>query len=201
MEIKHILFLGIFAIGLYYWYDSRPITHEGKGQVAPNQPVQTDTKTIVFGFKEDYTVLPLADFEITARVLSRKRYRLDKEAKISPVDLALGWGPMSDDEVLSGLKISQSGRWYRWRSKTRELPVSRQQIEHNSANMHLIPADKEVEKAIKRAKKGDIVRFSGHLVRVHDKSGWTWVSSLTRKDTGAGACEVVFVKQFEIVTG
>ena len=200
MNIKFILILSLMAFGIYFWYDGRPITHEGKGQVALNQPVQTPTKTIVFGFKDDYTVLPLADFNITARVLSRKRYWLGTEAELAPVDLALGWGPMSDDEVLAGLKISQSGRWYRWRPKTRELPVPREQIEHNSANMHLIPADKDIEKAIKSAKKGDIVRFKGHLVRINRGSDWHWVSSVSRTDTGGGACEVIFVKEFELVT-
>ena len=200
MKKRHVILLGLIAIGAYYWYDTRPITHAGKGQVAPAQPLQTPTEASAFGFKDDYTIQPLADFEITARVLSRRRYRLDKESNLAPVDLALGWGPMSDDAVLSGLRITQRGRWYRWNSSTRNLPVPRRQIEHNSANMHLIPADKTTDREIKSAKTGDVVRFSGHLVRVQHTTGWRWVSSLTRTDTGSGACEVVFVQQFEVIT-
>lgn len=200
MKIKFILILGLVAFGIYYWYDGRPISHEGKGQVVPVQPLQTVTKAKVFGFGDGFTVLPLADFDITARVLSRKRYWMGTEAELAPVDLALGWGQMSDDKVLSELKISQSGRWYRWRSRSRNLPVPRDQIEHNSANMHLVPADDDIESLIKSAKKGDIVRLKGHLVRINKGNGWHWQSSLSRTDTGNGACEVIFVKEFEIIT-
>jgi hypothetical protein len=37
------------------------------------------------------TLTPLAGFSIDARVLSRRDYRSDREAELSPVDLALGW--------------------------------------------------------------------------------------------------------------
>jgi hypothetical protein len=39
-------------------------------------------------------------------VLSVERYRTGREAEISPVDFALGWGSMSDDAVTSKLDIS-----------------------------------------------------------------------------------------------
>jgi hypothetical protein len=198
MNIKFILILGLIAFGIYFWYDGRPITHEGKGQVAPDQPVQTVTKSKVFGFGDGFTVLPLADFDITARVLSRKRYWFGTEAELAPVDLALGWGPMSDDAVISELKISQRNRWFYW--KCRKFPIPREEIEHNAANMHLVPENDDIESSIKSVKKGDIVQFKGHLVRINRGNDWHWQSSISRTDTGNGACEVVFVKEFEIIT-
>ncbi|HXK49907.1 MAG TPA: hypothetical protein PKW56_05530 [Clostridiales bacterium] len=197
MNIKFILILGLTAFGIYYWYDGRPVTHKGKGQVAKEQPRQTATKAKVFTFGDDFLITPLADFEITARVLSRERYWLGTEAELAPVDLALGWGPMSDDKVLSELKISQRNRWFYW--KCRKYPIPRDQIEHNAANMHLIPADDGIESLIKSVKTGSIVRFRGHLVRINRPDGWHWESSMSRTDTGDHACEVVFVKEFEIL--
>jgi hypothetical protein len=44
---------------------------------------------------------------------------------------------------------------------------------------------------------GSLVRFSGYLVKVEAPDGWAWVSSLTRDDTGAGACELVWVDDLE----
>ena len=35
--------------------------------------------------------------------------------------------------------------------------------------------------------------FSGSLVRIKAKDGWYWNTSLTRNDTGAHACEVIWV--------
>jgi hypothetical protein len=43
------------------------------------------------------------------------------------------------------------------------------------------------------------VRLSGYLVEVLGDDGWRWVSSLTREDTGTGACEVIWVEQIELL--
>ncbi len=105
---------------------------------------------------------------------------------------------MSDSQVIDALEISQSGRWYRWR--TEQLPVPRRQIETSSANMHIIPANDWVADDLADVRKGDVVEIRGHLVRADGASGWRWVSSLTRNDTGDGACEVVYARELRIVT-
>lgn len=197
MKIKYILILGLMAFGIYYWYDGRPVTHEGKGQIAKEKPRQTPSKAKVFTFGDGYLITPMADFDITARVLSKERYWLGTESELAPVDLALGWGPMSDDKVLSELKISQRNRWFYW--NCRKYPIPRDQIEHNAANMHLIPADDDIGSKIKGVKVGSLVRFKGHLVRVNRPDGWHWESSMSRTDTGNHACEVVFVKEFDVI--
>lgn len=63
---------------------------------------------------------------------------------------------------------------------------------------HLIPADAVVEKVLKRVRVGNIVHVSGYLVEARAGDGWRWVSSLTREDTGAGACELIWVEQVEL---
>ena len=39
---------------------------------------------------------------------------MDRESDLAPVDLALGWGRMSDEAILKDIQISQSGRFYFW---------------------------------------------------------------------------------------
>ena len=51
---------------------------------------------------------------------------------------------------------------------------------------------------IKGARKGQVVALEGYLVKVISKDGWWWKSSLTRNDTGNGACEVIWVEEVEI---
>ena len=167
----------------------------GPGEVAPRTPIQSEAELAPFS-REDYNITPVADFDIEARVLGRKNYRVDAGAKLSPVDLALGWGPMSDETVLDQIDISQSGRFYRWRTDV--LPIPRQEIEHNSANMHLIPANDAVEDQLKRLRKGQVVRIQGHLVNVDREDGWYWYTSQTRTDTGGGSCELVFVERVAV---
>lgn len=65
--------------------------------------------------------------------------------------------------------------------------------------MHLIPANREIDERIRDAGEGDVVSFSGYLVRIEEENGWSWTSSLRRDDTGAGACEVVLVEAFSIL--
>jgi len=40
---------------------------------------------------------------------------------------------------------------------------------------------------------GDVVRIDGWLIRIDGDEGWHWQSSLSREDSGAGACELVLV--------
>ena len=130
-------------------------------------------------------------------MLGTEHYRLDREARLSPVDLALGWGRMSDTAVLERIRITQSGRFYYW--STDDFPIPRREIETSSANMHMIPADERVEAALKAIRKGQTVIVRGYLVEARGADGWRWRSSLTREDTGAGACELVWVESVSTI--
>jgi hypothetical protein len=45
---------------------------------------------------------------------------------------------------------------------------------------------------LRDVREGERVRIDGWLVEAHAPDGWRWRSSLSRDDTGAGACEVVY---------
>ncbi|HJP97912.1 MAG TPA: hypothetical protein VJ862_05045 [Rhodanobacteraceae bacterium] len=180
----------------WWWLGSRPIARAA-GVLAPDDPVQVDFDAPQPPIaSNDATLHPLARFSLTARVLSRDDYRFDAEADLSPTDLAFGWGRMSDTAVLRDIDISQSGRFYYWQVKS--FPIPRREIETHSANMHMIPANAVVSHELKRVRVGDIVTLVGLLVEVDKPGGWHWRSSMTRTDTGDGACEVVYVQSLEI---
>lgn len=162
----------------------------------PDSPSQTATSGAPFEFR-GYQVKPLAEFAVRARVLSREDYYVGKEADLSPVDLALGWKRMADPAVYETLNISQGGRWYRysWRDQP---PIPVQEIVESSANMHMIAATPVVERALKKARAGAYIRITGKLVEVQHPSGWRWTSSLTRSDSGANSCELVFVESVQV---
>lgn len=194
MRWKPLLFIGLIAFGAYQHFSNRAITHP-PGETASLTPQQSATDAVRFNH-QGYTITPLANVTLAARVLGREHYRLDRGAKLSPVDLALGWGPMSDEAVLSKLHISQSNRFYYWRAAT--LPIPRTQIEHHSANMHMIPATAEIENTLQSVQLGQTIQLTGYLVQASGQDGFTWKSSLTREDTGFGACELVYVTQASI---
>ena len=190
-----VLVLSFVLYGATRWWKNDSITH-GPGIIAPEQPEQERISSGEQFWYKDYQITPLAIFQLEARVLSAKRYRTGRESELSPVDLALGWGPMSDEEVLKELTIRQSNRFYYW--KVKRFPIPRKEIEQNSANMHLIPSNREIEKVIKTVRRGHIVAVEGYLVKINGQDGWRWKSSLTRNDTGNRACEVVWIDEIEI---
>ena len=185
----------MLMIGGYWAWRSSPVS-QGPGDVAPNDPIQIAIDSPQdFTFK-DYTVHPKARFQIEARVLGTERYHFDSGADLIPWDFALGWGPMSNDDVIEKLTIRQGARFYTW--STREFPIPRGEIEVHSANMHLIPATSSIARKMGRARKGHIVTMNGYLVHASGENGWSWKSSMTRDDTGPGACELVWVDSLEI---
>ncbi|MEI2456476.1 MULTISPECIES: hypothetical protein [Lysobacter] len=142
------------------------------------------------------TLTPLAGFSIEGRVLSRRDYRNGLTAEFSPTDLGIGWGRMREEAVLSKLRFSQEVRFLTYRFEG-EPPIPLQEMQRSSANLHIIPADAEVARALKRTHKDQRVRVHGWLVLADAGGGWRWQSSLTRTDTGDGACELVYACAIE----
>ena len=141
IKIGFILYLTYSLFQLFN--NDREISH-GPGVIAPKIPIQKDLKKKIPFEHKDYQINPLAFFKLEARVLHKKRYRFGREAELSPLDLALGWGPMSDEKILDEFRIRQSNRFYYWYSKN--LPISKMDVIENSSNMHLIPENEQVWK-------------------------------------------------------
>lgn len=194
MDKKLLVILVLAAVAYSVWRHE-PEIELGPGVSAPAIPIQNKAHNDVFDFK-GYTITPLQTISLQAKVLSRKNYLVGKESELSPIDLALGWGRMSDESILKDIKITQSNRWYHWRVDA--FPIPRKEIETHSANMHMIPANDEVKAAMKKANKGNVIKLEGYLVKA-TQGNWQWTSSLTRNDTGNGACELIFVKHFEVL--
>jgi hypothetical protein len=193
--MRKILAVGaIVALAWFLWPDSG-IRHP-PGVLVAGDPVQTAADQRDPWQKNGYTITALAEFELKARVLSRKRYWLDRESELAPVDLLLGWKKMSDQKVLDQLSLGQGSRWYSWSAD--RLPISESEIEAHCANMHIIPADAEVEKTLKSVRAGQIVTMKGFLICAQAPDGWSWRSSLSRTDKAGGSCELVWAEQLSV---
>ncbi len=200
-SMKRLLIGGAILAGLWLTFGrTKPpqvveapppaVVSAGSEREAPRQ--DSIARPHVFSMN-GYELRTLAQFGLTARALSVTDYRMGRESDLSPLDIAFGWGRMSEPPVSDRLSISQSNRWYYWRFEG-EPPIPPREIETSSANMHLIPADAGVARALGKIRKGQIVKLSGYLVEIKAKDGWSWRSSMTRDDTGQGSCEVIFVQ-------
>lgn len=186
----------ILLFGAWQHWHTRPVKVPA-GSIAIADPVQSMVGGGKIYHQNNYDLQVLAEFSIEARVLAKEHYQTGREADLSPYDFALGWGAMSDSAVLEKLSISQSGRFYfyRWENDPPRPPA---EIASHSANMHLIPTTPAMEKTMKEVRVGQVVRISGQLIEARAADGWHWRSSLTREDTGAGACEVIRVESISI---
>lgn len=187
------LLLLLFAVMLAYHFSH--VGSQGAAQATVATAAEKGTEGAVMT-KNGYRIVPLEAFQIEARVLSAKRYRFDRESHLAPVDLALGWGSMANPAVIQKVSVNQSDRWYYWRAS--EFPIPRRDIETHSANMHMIPATPAIEKKLEAAQEGDTIHLKGYLVGAQSPDGWHWRSSLSREDTGAGACELVWVESLDV---
>jgi len=180
---------------VYFFYPEKEITYPA-GVTAPDQPVQVNISQQKEWNLNDFNFKALAEYQIKARVLSRNDFSLGIESEISPFDLALGWGLMSDQEVMDRIDISQRNRWYHWQADV--LPIPSSEISLNSANVHIIPKDEITQEKFNDVYKGSLIEMKGYLVEVTKEDGWRWKSSTKRDDTGGGSCELFWVEEIEV---
>lgn len=170
-------------------------TLPGAGELP--QPIQTALSSPkTFSGFEGFTIEAAHAYEIQALILSRKVYSSGQESTFSPLDLALGWGVVSQQEHVNLIEWSQGNRWYfyKWAG---QIPITGEQIKNNSANTHIIPDPSQpaLKAKLMCMRRGDLIWLKGYLVTVKNTQGWTWKSSTTRTDTGAGGCEIMYVTE------
>jgi len=191
-ERRALLLALTLSLGLgVWWWQGRPLSHPA-GVLAPDEPLQTEPESPTPWTFKNHRITPLARFEIRARVLGTERYHFDRASALSPVDFAMGWGPMSDSKVLAAITIQQHDRWYFW--STGHMPIPADAVISHSANMHMIPATESVARRLLAVRTGQLVSLRGQLIRADGTDGWHWLSSLSRTDTGDGSCEVIWVE-------
>ncbi|MGE0492564.1 MAG: hypothetical protein AB7S38_25340 [Vulcanimicrobiota bacterium] len=163
------------------------------GSLQLDEPKQTNLKDGPTWEIDDYKLVGLATFELEALVILRATFGSGsgREADLSPLDLTLAWGPAADSAFLRKINFRHSGRFYYYDWK--DPGVDGSLLGSHTANMHMIPADASVADQLMAVERDDIVTLKGHLVRVDGEDGWHWQSSMTRKDSGAGSCELVRV--------
>jgi len=185
-----LLIILTFGYFIYEKMEQRRIAAIGPVE---EQPVQESTN-IPSLQRDDYDIQPVARYAIRAKVLSAERYRMGRMSDLSPIDLALGWGPMSRNDVIEKLDIRQSNRWYyyHWEGTP---PIDPVDIIRSSANTHLVFASDSVKSRLLKVRTGEIVKLKGYLINIKHRDGWTWNTSLTREDSGAGSCELMWVEE------
>jgi hypothetical protein len=148
------------------------------------------------GNKEIY---PLVRFRVQGRVLCSERYSRDFLSDVSPIDIGLGWGPMSDQSVLDKLEFVQANRKLSYELADQEHPpASYGTLWQYMKNVHTLPADAGIGKKVCSVRTGDLIELGGYLVGIKANGQWTAISSL-KKETGLDhtTCLIFWVTDFK----
>lgn len=164
--------------------DVRPFAHEWRGA--------------------RYIVTPRATYSLRGVVVSHNDISAIDDiyhtsASVDVRDLCVVWG----GSALSGAYRKLEYWSEPWTCFFRSSgPIPREFDPDELSNNHLIPADETIAERIMSARIGDEVEFAGELIDYHPAGASEAVrrTSLERTDTGNGACEVVFVRSFRVVT-
>jgi hypothetical protein len=171
-----------------------------------DEPRQTATRARPFSavFNDvEYRVEPEYEYDLYGLVVSfrhhdgNSRMHFLANDHLNMMDVCVVWG----DSAVSG-KLGEINFWngiFTCNVNTRDAEAwaafSMQQLSNN----HLISADETIRDQVKAVKVGDQIRVRGYLASYSSETGGKRGTSTTRTDTGNGACETVFVEDFEIV--
>lgn len=208
--------LGVFlmAAGLALLVGSLWMRHElpAPAQLRPelrNEPVQEPTRaapfqTTVAGVT--YTVKPVADYEIWGLVVSEHDsdtwwdwIHAASNDHLNVVDLCVVFAENVASGGYEGLDYS-SGQFVCY-VETRSTEKWQRFSMRALANNHLLADRPSIVARLRSVRIGDQVRIRGTLAEYAHNHGFAFTrgTSVTRDDTGNGACETIYVQEVEVL--
>lgn len=173
------------------------------------EPLQTATDREPFTIDANglsYTIKPKYEYELQGIVVSfsnadgftniwhHKRWH----DFINVRDICVIWGENVESGVYKQMKFD-SDSWTCWAYWPNQ-EVGKIFSMYKLSNNHIVTDDDAIKAALMQAEPGDHIRFTGVLAEyVNHAGGYTRGTSITRNDTGQGACETIYLDDFEIV--
>ncbi len=201
MSKKFFYILLVVALAAAFYLGNPPPKHKAAAGLSDPTQIPATGEVNLKVDEYDVNIKFKASYKIKALAVSTKNYPgTGLGDRLAPKDVALAWGTIAENNDKVDFHWSQDGRWYRWYvsdSATLSTVGSESEVNKHSSNNHLIAADADVKGEIKKIRKGDIVEITGYLVSLTgtnpEGERIDWNSSLSRTDTGAGACELIYV--------
>ncbi len=211
IKIKNIAFVIFLAAVILtclagFFKDRYPAVEDVYKPVFKN-PKQSTTRRNPFNAYVDgkkYVIVPQFDYELNGLVVSYYdatgwwdlTHRFFWKDTLNLKDICVAYG----DTVASGAYLGmsfKSGSWTCWSSFDKKWAM-RNFCGSCISNNHLLAEDKEIQQQILRVRKGDQIYLKGYLAS-YSHSGGSRGTSVTRYDEGNGACETIYVTEFNII--
>lgn len=167
-------------------------------------PIQLKTTKSPFSFfyrGENYDVEPVANYELWGLVVTKNNINswadiMHTDASVDIKDICVIWGENVAGSDYHDVSFS-SGDFTCYFQYPYMTVFDHDKISNN----HLLSDNEFVREKIRNAKIGDQIHIKGMLVNYSPRSNPNWkrTTSTVRTDTGNGACEVLFVNEFNVL--
>lgn len=203
--IKWCFFLSLALLPVACWHaDALPAEIQPLAVLA-EEPEQRPASRRPFEVAQAgvrYRVTPRYDYRLHGLVVSRRAHDGDRmlhrrwNDHLNVADVCVVWG----DNLGDGLAEFEfwSGQFTCF-FRTDDSAAWRAFNPTQLANNHLLSDDPYLRKRIAALRVGDQIRLEGYLAEYSNDSGFRRGTSVTRTDTGNGACETVYVTDFQVL--
>ncbi|TVM16256.1 hypothetical protein DPQ33_13125 [Oceanidesulfovibrio indonesiensis] len=171
------------------------------------EPVQERLEMQPFtvrGEHVDYTITPLYSYDLHGLVVSCHDtdgmfdyYHDVWGDTLNVKDLCVVWGSNVESDIYTKLSYS-SGSYTCYVSSSDSATWSAFE-QSRLSNNHLLTDDPRIASALRNTDVGDQVRIRGYLAQYSHDQGFERGTSTTRTDTGDGACETIFVTDYDVL--
>jgi len=170
-----------------------------------DEPRQTPTDRRAFETAWDdvtYSIQPEYDYDLTGMVVSYRHHddnsRMHRLAgdHLNMLDVCVVWGDNATEAELD--KLDFWNGVFTCNVKTRDQRAWESFDMRQLSNNHLISDDDNIRDRVRKIRVGDQVRVRGMLASYRSPGGERGTST-TRTDTGNGACETIYVENFDIL--
>jgi len=203
---KYLFILSLITMVACFWnkdkFPERLIINSGLS----DEPIQQQTENQKFSvnFNEvSYLVEPLFEYELYGMLVSYNHHeggslheKWNDHLNVS--DFCVVWGGNAKPEWLN--KIDFWNGQFTCNFETRDNEVWQNFNIYKISNNHLLSDDPSIRKQLEDISIGDQVRIKGYLATYSNDTGFKRSSSTNRMDTGNGACETLYVTEFELLS-
>ncbi len=155
-------------------------------------------------------LIPRASYKISALVTAHNSFFPVKDKMFDAAalyDIGLAWGKLGDRDFYKKYFNSYTaknglfGPRLLWTEmKTSQMPITQEYAKAHFSHSHLIPATRNIMSALLKIKDHENIEIEGELVDMKYVDGrrtYSSQTSLTRLDTGLGACENIYVTKIK----
>ena len=207
---KWLLLISLLILAATFVPKDRLPAPEHYDLASLNEPIQSPATAPPFSLQvqdQEYTIEPVNTYELQGVVVSYHdadsftdiwHHRKWKDF-LNVRDLCVIWGKNVATGVYQAMDFDNDSWtcWAYWPDAATGARFSMNQLSNN----HLLTEDREIKQRLMSAETGDHIRLRGLLASyANTANNFHRGTSTTRTDTGNGACETIYLQDFEIVS-